>query len=30
MGPAHEKIKKNVGEANFDKWMKMAAETRKQ
>lgn len=29
MGPAHEKIKKNVGEANFDKWMKMAAETRK-
>jgi TRAP-type C4-dicarboxylate transport system substrate-binding protein len=23
MGPAYEKIKKNVGEANFDKWMKM-------
>ena len=29
MGPAYEKIKKNVGEANFDKWMKMAADTRK-
>ncbi|MDR0485342.1 MAG: TRAP transporter substrate-binding protein [Elusimicrobiota bacterium] len=26
MGPAYEKIKKNVGAANFDKWMKMAAE----
>jgi TRAP-type C4-dicarboxylate transport system substrate-binding protein len=29
MGPAYEKIKKNVGEANFDKWMAMAAATRK-
>lgn len=28
MGPAYEKIKKNIGEANFDKWMKMAAETK--
>jgi tripartite ATP-independent transporter DctP family solute receptor len=27
MGPAYEKIKKNVGAANFDKWMKMAADT---
>jgi tripartite ATP-independent transporter DctP family solute receptor len=29
MGPAYEKIKRNVGEANFDKWMAMAAATRK-
>jgi tripartite ATP-independent transporter DctP family solute receptor len=28
MGPAYEKIKKNIGEANFDKWMKMAEATR--
>jgi tripartite ATP-independent transporter DctP family solute receptor len=29
MGPAYEKIKQNVGAANFDKWMEMAAATRK-
>jgi tripartite ATP-independent transporter DctP family solute receptor len=28
MGSAYEKIKKNIGEANFDKWMKMAEATR--
>jgi tripartite ATP-independent transporter DctP family solute receptor len=28
MGPAYEKIKKNIGEANFDKWMKMAEATK--
>ncbi|MDR3298563.1 MAG: TRAP transporter substrate-binding protein [Candidatus Accumulibacter sp.] len=29
MGPAYEKIKQNVGAENFDKWMRMAADTRK-
>ncbi|GHV33306.1 C4-dicarboxylate ABC transporter substrate-binding protein [Synergistales bacterium] len=28
MGPAYDKIKKNIGEANFDKWMKMAEATK--
>ncbi|MDR1649633.1 MAG: TRAP transporter substrate-binding protein, partial [Synergistaceae bacterium] len=28
MGPAYEKIKRNIGAANFDKWMKMAEATR--
>jgi tripartite ATP-independent transporter DctP family solute receptor len=28
MGPAYEKIRSNVGAANFDKWMKMAADTK--
>jgi tripartite ATP-independent transporter DctP family solute receptor len=28
MGPAHEKIKLNVGAANFDKWMEMSRATR--
>jgi tripartite ATP-independent transporter DctP family solute receptor len=27
MGPAYEKIKKNIGEANFNKWMEMAKAT---
>ncbi len=29
MGPAYEKIKKNIGEANFAKWMEMAKATEK-
>lgn len=29
MGPAYEKIKKNVGADNFDKWMEMAKATEK-
>ncbi|MDR0823200.1 MAG: TRAP transporter substrate-binding protein [Endomicrobium sp.] len=29
MGPAYEKIKKNVGEENFNKWMKMAKDMAK-
>jgi tripartite ATP-independent transporter DctP family solute receptor len=29
MGPAHDKIRSNIGAANFDKWMQMAAATRK-
>jgi tripartite ATP-independent transporter DctP family solute receptor len=29
MGPAYEKIKKNIGEDNFDKWMEMAKATEK-
>ncbi len=28
MGPAYEKIKKNIGADNFDKWMQMAEETK--
>ncbi|MDR1376670.1 MAG: TRAP transporter substrate-binding protein [Synergistaceae bacterium] len=28
MGPAYEKISSNIGKENFDKWMKMAEETR--
>lgn len=28
MGPAYEKIGKNIGQDNFDRWMKMAEETR--
>ena len=28
MGPAYDKIKRNVGEANFNRWMKMADEMR--
>ena len=28
MGPAHDKIRANVGAANFDKWMEMARSTR--
>ena len=27
MGPAYEKIKKNIGEENFNKWMEMAKAT---
>ncbi len=29
MGPAYDKIKKNIGAENFDKWMEMAKATRK-
>jgi tripartite ATP-independent transporter DctP family solute receptor len=29
MGPAYEKIRKNIGEDNFDKWMEMAKATEK-
>ena len=29
MGPAYEKIKKNIGEENFNKWMEMAKATEK-
>jgi len=29
MGPAYEKIRKNIGEDNFDKWMEMAKATAK-
>lgn len=29
MGPAYDKIKKNVGEANFNKWMEMSKATEK-
>jgi TRAP-type C4-dicarboxylate transport system substrate-binding protein len=29
MGPAYEKIKKNIGEDNFNKWMEMAKATEK-
>ena len=29
MGPAYEKIRKNIGEENFDKWMEMAKATAK-
>jgi tripartite ATP-independent transporter DctP family solute receptor len=29
MGPAYEKIKKNIGEDNFNKWMEMAKATAK-
>lgn len=29
MGPAYEKIKKNIGAENFDKWMEMAKATEK-
>ncbi|MCL1875573.1 MAG: TRAP transporter substrate-binding protein [Synergistaceae bacterium] len=28
MGPAYDKIKKNIGEENFDKWMEMAEATK--
>jgi TRAP-type C4-dicarboxylate transport system substrate-binding protein len=28
MGPAYEKIRSNIGAANFDKWMEMAAATK--
>ncbi len=30
MGPAYDKIKKNIGEANFDKFMEMAKQTASQ
>ncbi len=29
MGPAYDKIKKNIGEENFNKWMEMAKATAK-
>ncbi len=29
MGPAYDKIRQNIGAANFDKWMEMAKATRK-
>ena len=29
MGPAYEKIRRNIGEENFDKWMEMARATAK-
>jgi TRAP-type C4-dicarboxylate transport system substrate-binding protein len=28
MGPAYEKIRTNIGAANFDKWMEMAEATK--
>ncbi len=28
LGPAYDKIKQNIGAANFDKWMEMAEATK--